>query len=59
MDFAERFARDRGFPCIRLDAYTGNPAALALYRRRGYHCAGQVFFPRRDLPFDCYEKIIV
>ncbi|WP_173049782.1 hypothetical protein [Nitrospira sp. KM1] len=40
---------------VRLDAYSGNPQALTLYRRRGYREAGQVTFPRRALPFICFE----
>ena len=40
-------ARDHGYACIRLDAYTGNPRAMALYERRGYRQIGQARFPRR------------
>jgi len=58
MDFAEAFAKEHGFSGIRLDAYTGNPLALALYERRGYHRIGQTRFPRRELPFYCCEKIV-
>ena len=56
MDFAEDFARRGGFASIRLDAYTGHPRALKLYERRGYQFVGQAIFPRRPLPFVCYEK---
>lgn len=59
MDFAERFAATNGYPAIRLDTYTGNPRALVLYQRRGYHRAGQVSFPRRKLPFECFERAIL
>ncbi len=55
MDFAEERARDQGFASIRLDAYTGNPRAVALYEKRGYQRVGQTRFPRRPLPFDCFE----
>lgn len=58
MDFTENYAAEHGFACIRLDAYTGNPQALALYERRGYTRVGQTYFPRRTLPFDCFEKRI-
>lgn len=58
MDFTEDFARRFSFASIRLDAYTGNPRALALYEKRGYHRIGQASFPRRVLPFDCFEKIM-
>ena len=55
MDYVEAHAEHHGFASVRLDAYSGNPDALALYRRRGYREAGQVFFPRRSLPFYCFE----
>jgi ribosomal protein S18 acetylase RimI-like enzyme len=58
MDFAEEFASANGYGSIRLDAYTGNPRAFRLYERRGYVRTGQVFFPRRTLPFFCYEKVL-
>ena len=58
MDFAEDFAVANGYASIRLDAYTGNPRALALYDSRGYVRTGQVYFPRRILPFYCYEKVL-
>ncbi len=57
MDFAENLALQRGYASIRLDAYTGNSKAVTLYERRGYRKAGQVYFPRRALPFYCFEKI--
>lgn len=56
MDFAEDFALQSGYAGIRLDAYSGNPAAVRLYESRGYRKVGEVNFPRRDLPFYCYEK---
>lgn len=46
MDFAERFADENGYEAIRLDAFTGNPGAVALYERRGYRKAGVVRFRR-------------
>jgi ribosomal protein S18 acetylase RimI-like enzyme len=59
MDFTESFAREHGFSGLRLDCYTGNPRALALYERRGYQRVVQASFPRRELPFDCFEKMIM
>lgn len=55
MNFAERFARSEGYACIHLDAYSGNARAVDLYERRGYRRRGQVCFPRRTLPFVCFE----
>jgi GNAT superfamily N-acetyltransferase len=56
MEHVEAHAAHHRFASIRLDAYSGNPPALALYRRRGYREAGQLFFPRRALPFYCFER---
>jgi len=56
MDFAEKEAELKGFDTIRLDAFTENPQAVALYERRGYRKAGTVHF-RKGL-FSCYEKLI-
>ena len=55
MDFAEQHAAGRGYASVRLDAYTANARSVAFYRRRGYREAGQIFFPRRPLPFYCFE----
>lgn len=37
MEFVERYAVRQRFSSVRLDAYSGNPRALALYRQRGSH----------------------
>lgn len=58
MDFAEGFAEKKGYTSVRLDVYTGNKMAITLYEKRGYMMAGQVFFPRRELPFYCMEKLL-
>jgi ribosomal protein S18 acetylase RimI-like enzyme len=56
MDFAESHAKNLSVSSIRLDAYTGNEAALSLYRTRGYSYAGEVTFRGRGLVFFCFEK---
>ena len=58
MDFVEQYAAHEGFASIRLDAFSGNPQSLALYRGRGYTPAGEVYFPGRELPFICFEREI-
>ncbi len=55
MDFAENHARTQSYASIRLDAYKGNPRAIAFYEKRGYQRVGQARFPRRPLPFDLFE----
>ena len=56
MDFAEAVASSRSYDVIRLDAFTRNPGALALYENRGYRKAGMVRFRERE--FFCFEKQI-
>ncbi len=53
MRFSHKFARKRGYDTIRLDAFSGNPAAVALYERLGYRRAGSVHFRKGEL--FCYE----
>jgi ribosomal protein S18 acetylase RimI-like enzyme len=55
MEFAERHAAAMECRSIRLDAYSGNRAAIAFYQRRGYRQVGELFFPRRSLPFYLFE----
>jgi ribosomal protein S18 acetylase RimI-like enzyme len=55
----EAFGRDRGFASVRLDAYPGNPAAIALYARLGYEYRGDVEFsfkPPGHQRYAVYEK---
>ena len=55
----ERRAAAQGYRSIRLDAFTGNTAALRLYEERGYQYRGEVWFghkPAGSERFACYEK---
>ena len=54
MRFAGEMAERRGYDTIRLDAFTKNPGAIALYERLGYEKAWTVQF--RKGPFHCFEK---
>jgi GNAT superfamily N-acetyltransferase len=56
MDFAEKAAKTDSYNAIRLDAFTLNSSAVALYEGRGYRKAGTVRL-RKGL-FHCYEKTI-
>ncbi|MBJ6724344.1 GNAT family N-acetyltransferase [Geomesophilobacter sediminis] len=53
MAFAHGYARTRGYATVRLDAFSGNPAALALYQGLGYRRAGTVQFRKGE--FHCFE----
>jgi ribosomal protein S18 acetylase RimI-like enzyme len=54
--FAEEQARGAGGTSIRLDVFTGNPAAVGMYRRAGYAEVGTIRFPMRKVPYLCFEK---
>ena len=59
MAACEALARQRGFATMRLDAYPGNPAAIALYDKLGYHLRGEAFFafkPAGHERYSVYEK---
>jgi ribosomal protein S18 acetylase RimI-like enzyme len=58
MDYAENFAMKNNYASIRLNVYSSNFRAINFYQRRGYKKTGQVYFPKRTLPFYCYEKIL-
>lgn len=56
MLFAEDFARDRGCDALRLDAFSANPASLALYDRLGFRRTGAASM-RKGL-FLGFEKVL-
>ena len=59
LEFIETHAVEQGHDCIRVDVHAHNIAALATYGNRNFKRLGEVFFPRRDVPFICMEKILV
>lgn len=59
LQHAEELAKSKGYTSIRLDAYTANPAAIKMYERAGYSSVGQIQFPFRKHPFQCFEKIFI
>lgn len=56
MNHVERLAFEMQFNSIRLDAYSGNSQVVKFYERRGYKKAGEIYFPRREMPFVCMER---
>jgi ribosomal protein S18 acetylase RimI-like enzyme len=56
MGAAESLAAERDIATVRLDAFTKNFSAVALYRSLGYRMAGEVIF--RKGVFVCFEKQI-
>jgi ribosomal protein S18 acetylase RimI-like enzyme len=56
MQFAEEHAKKSGYSSIRLDTFTSNQKALALYDSLNYRRAGTVTF--RMGVFQCFEKTL-
>lgn len=56
--FAEDLAIEKGYDSIRLDTYCGNPIANQFYKKLGYEKVGHIYFPHKDVPFYCYDKIM-
>ena len=56
MDFSEALVLGQGYASMRLDAYSGNPAALGFYEKRGYRRVGRVQFPQRSRHGYAFEK---
>lgn len=59
MHFAEDYAKKHGYTSIRLEAYEENEVAHHLYQKFGFKKAGEAYYPRREVPFVCYEKPLV
>ena len=58
MIFAENRVIEKGFNSIRLDTYSGNPKAMAFYRRLGYRELGSINLKPNKNEYYCFEKII-
>lgn len=59
VNFAENFGKENGYDAIRLDTYEGNMPANAMYRKLGYHYAGNTEFFFQNFiheTLNCYEK---
>lgn len=56
--FAEEHARISGYTSIRMDTYTKNTRALAIYPNLGYEQRGEIFFPGRTASFPVFEKVL-
>lgn len=56
MDFAESFAKSKGFAAIRLDTFTQNPRNQRFYENRGYTKLGEVYLKyKKEHRYICYE----
>ena len=59
MDFAEEFAKEKGYISVRLDTFSQNLRNQKFYESRGYKRLGNIFFPKQsEHPFYCYELVL-
>jgi len=59
MDFAEQYAREKGFISVRLDTFSQNKRNQRFYEVRGYRKLSDIYFPKQsEHPFHCYELIL-
>ncbi len=61
MDFAQEYARQEGMKAVRLDVFTRNAPAIALYEKCGYAYAGTVDLGYGQYGLDwfrLYEKVL-
>ena len=58
MLFTEKLVIEKGLNSIRLDTYSGNPKAMAFYRRLGYRELGTIDLKPNKDKYHCFEKII-
>jgi len=58
MDFAEKFARDKGLISVRLDTFSLNKGNVEFYEKRGYTRLNDVFFLNQSPhPFHAFELV--
>jgi ribosomal protein S18 acetylase RimI-like enzyme len=58
VDFAQKFARDRGFDSIRLDVFKTSEGARQLYEKQHFTEVASFHSSFQKIPFICYEKHI-
>ncbi|WP_429375524.1 GNAT family N-acetyltransferase [Paenibacillus sp. DS2015] len=56
IQFVHGKSRQELYTSVRLDVYSDNQRAIDFYKKLGYELRGEVWFPRRSLPFYCMEK---
>ena len=58
IDFAQKFAKDRGFNCIRLDVFKPSQSARNLYEKQLFREVASFHSAFQKIPYICYEKHI-
>lgn len=59
MDFAEKYASEKGYDAIRLDTFSQNAQNQRFYANRGYTELGSVYLKyKKEHPYYCYELLL-
>ena len=56
VDFAQKFAKEKGFDCIRLDVFQPSEKARLLYEKQFFKEVASFHSAYQKIPFVCYEK---
>jgi ribosomal protein S18 acetylase RimI-like enzyme len=56
IDFAQEFAKQRGFDCIRLDVFMPSEKARHLYEKQLFREVTSFHSEFQKIPYICYEK---
>jgi ribosomal protein S18 acetylase RimI-like enzyme len=58
IEFSQKFARDKGFDCIRLDVFMPSENARQLYEKQLFREVATFHSEFQKIPYICYEKQI-
>jgi ribosomal protein S18 acetylase RimI-like enzyme len=58
IDYASKFAREKGFNCIRLDVYNSCENSKKLCEKQSFKEVALFHRPYQKIPYVCYEKLI-
>lgn len=56
LKFAEEFAKEKGFYCLRLDTSSSIEESNLLLLKHNYRFAGNIYYNFQKAPVNCYEK---
>ncbi len=58
IEYAERFAENKGINYIKVDTNSKNTRMNALFKNLKFQFIGQIYLRDLKVPFNCYDKII-
>lgn len=58
IEYAEKYAEEKGYSSIRVDIYASNENGLTICNDKGFAETGEIYRPFQKTPFKCFEKLI-